>query len=113
MDTLSLSQAIRLGSMLKPQCFGADRKDGGTCVRAAACDAVGIDSWFDAPREWLNFSHDTEAVCPECGRQSYLSSIAAYCLNDAHRWSRERIADFIEQVEVSQQKVVEAETVSA
>ena len=85
-----LSEAIRLGAMLKPQGFGNGSGYAGaptTCALAAACDATGI-SEFDAmaskyPGHVLN-----GCVYRNDGM-----------LGDGRKWTREEIADWVEQWE--------------
>lgn len=95
---MRLSEAIRLGATMKPQCFGAEKSDdGGSCARGAAADAFGVADWFSIPREVLRFACDTTVGCPNCDRDpSTLGSIIAYHLNDYHKWTREQIADWVE-----------------
>ncbi len=89
---MKLSEAIRLGSMLRPQSFGTFfSKDGGTCALAAAQEA-GFD----------NIDVMTRVV--ESPFYGHTSSLAACVvnLNDHHRWTREQIADWVETVEPSE-----------
>lgn len=112
---MKLSEAIRLGAMLKPQAFGriSGPVDGprgpgdvlglrfvlGTCALGAAYDAGFIRQLADAD------VHDVEMYCPACGQWSYGGEAVALVnhivmhLNDEHRWTRERIADWVESVE--------------
>jgi hypothetical protein len=120
---MKLSEAIRLGSMLKPQGFGILDVEGTTCVLAAAIDAAkppvvkrqsgggevdlrsgraippGIYSFVELPPEWIPVM--TQAVmCPECLVFDKGGTTFAH-LNDCHRWPRERIADYVEALENS------------
>jgi Zn finger protein HypA/HybF involved in hydrogenase expression len=100
-----LSEAIRLGSMLHQQAFGALRIlrfDGktATCVLGAAEDAVG-QRWS---LQWpVHPSY--EAKCPDCVakhihvRADREMKVTPAHLNDVHHWTRERIADWVEQIE--------------
>ncbi len=93
MSNLRLSEAIRLGSMLKPQGFGLMRnRQTASCALDAAQDATGM-RFLDGVYPFLTKS----GRCPECG-QWYATGLVviAYCLNDIHRWSREKIADWVE-----------------
>lgn len=100
---LRLSEAIRLGSTMKPQGFFGFHPNGGTqsCALGAAGDAIGITLVTIAPlpKEWcdLNRIHPLPP-CPVDGcsgvRITFLGTIAH--LNDDHRWTRERIADWVE-----------------
>lgn len=102
---MKLSEAIRLGAMLKPQGFGEFLFDGRSCALGAAMDAGGIpDDCATVPNllsRWPLLA--TAAVpCPECddkhGSQGDIHDNVTI-LNDAHQWSRERIADWIESIE--------------
>lgn len=104
---MKFSEAIRLGAMLGRQgfyaMFGAD---GASCALGAAALAVwgredrGDQDYF-AIWPWLNRC----AMCPACvAKDSFhvpvpVMEIVARHLNDAHRWTRERIADWVESLE--------------
>lgn len=97
---LRLSEAIRLGSMLHPQGFGAFRSHGRSCALGAAEDAGFVMT-------------STEAIltsvqpCPhDCCMSSTVFGAIIH-LNDYHGWTREAIADWVETVEV---KLAETET---
>lgn len=98
---MKLSEAIRLGAMLRPQAFGAWFSADGTCAMGAAMDAVGLTE-SDYHRTWSVWPNTLEirTRCPEsrvehctCGPSL---SIVMQCLNDIHRWPREAIADWVE-----------------
>ena len=101
---MKLSEAIRLGSMMKPQCFGLMHDDGATCAFGAALDAIGKlhECYSEEPQEW----HDTGAFiaeCPQCHDtmryvDQYKANTLAH-LNDTHRWTREQIADWVSTIE--------------
>lgn len=93
---MTLSDAIRLGSMLHPQGFrllsGVD-SDGirYTCALGAAADAVG--DVYDLTRLFGKcLSHYTKPPY------------------DAHSWTREAIADWVESVEKAMEATKEAPT---
>jgi hypothetical protein len=103
-DDMKLSDAIRLGAMLKPQGFNGMLRHGRSCAFGAAMDALGLlEKWGplgylpnDVVARWpvLNVrtvNPVTHAVVDVCE--------AVVDLNDIHLWTRERIADFVEQVE--------------
>ena len=97
---MKYSQAIRLGSKLGPQGFGDPRRRPAIslCANEAARVAFGIDAdaiW----RTPLATSQSPE--CPVCEEmvEDELCGLVVH-LNDDHRWSREQIADFVEDVEL-------------
>lgn len=107
---MRLSEAIRLGSMLKPQSidgyqrriplalFGyvAGYRVVGTCALGAALDAVGAlrprPQQCDAElaHRWPWLFHTTNGT-------SAWSQITSR--NDEHGWTREQIADWVETIE--------------
>ena len=127
---MKLSEAIRLGAMMKPQAFGdLIGAHGGTCALMAALEAAGIPQtqyegtgrvsngreqvasprlvWV-IPAEWRSVMHAKHATCPECGSdQVYIGYLIPH-LNDAHYWTREQIADFVESIEKQQRVSVES-----
>lgn len=105
---MKLSEAIRLGAMLKPQAFGLCYSDGRTCAMGAAWDAIG-KLHVTASDPSIDFGDSYWAVagvsCPVCGRASG-SGMAVAHLNDDHRWTREQIADWVETIERAQEPPV-------
>lgn len=97
---MRLSEAIRLGSLLKPQGFGggsADMSAMKTCAYGAANEALGANVIPLHVWPWLG----QPGICPSCGgggREMLLGIISVH-LNDLHRWTREQIADWVETVE--------------
>ncbi len=95
---MKLSEAMRLGAMLKPQGFGLTRPEGTAC----ALDAVALAATTDISALSKGFPIlDMWGIhCPECGPQPFsnltVGMVIAGHLNDDHRWTRERIADWIE-----------------
>lgn len=108
---MRFSEAIRLGSMLHPQCFGSlyRRLDGttGAIIASCAIGAVytalgytalgGITTEFD----FLPWMKLVSVKCPECGSEPHpsVSMQTVTHLNDTHHWTRERIADWVESLE--------------
>lgn len=97
---MKLSEAMRLGSMNKPQAFGALIRDGATCALGAAYEATGVlvcdDD--DDKKGVVRFPIlDAVSGCPACQfvHNEYIGFVITH-LNDEHRWTRERIADWIE-----------------
>lgn len=109
--TLKLSDAMRLGAMLKPQRFGIlSSPDGGTCAMGAAFDALGglgeligqsNAAWAcSAAALWPWVM--TIVRHPVMGDSMFHSSGVLNIivdLNDRFQWSRERIADWIATIE--------------
>lgn len=103
MSNLLLSEYMRLGAMLRPQAFGCLFDGVGTCANGAALEAMGwkpnrdsLDAW-DA-REDLVPILQTVAIDPIGGYPTYVGLIIVD-LNNIHRWTRERIADWVESIE--------------
>jgi hypothetical protein len=105
MKRMKLSTAIRKGAKLKPlQHFGdfynVDRT--ASCAFGAACDAVSADPTICDICDIFPITSFTNVECPECHYPSFgrfeMIELVPH-LNDTHRWTRERIADFVEQVE--------------
>ncbi len=106
---MRLSEAIRLGAMLRPQIHDAIFALDGSCAMGAAYEACGvaytdgplfltegvaelIDGWNGTPRH--------QPLCPIC----HVSAEITLCwtvahLNDEHRWTREQIADWVATIE--------------
>lgn len=107
MNTLKLSEAIRLGSMMRPQCFEDYYRNGGSCALGAALEAVGHPFGNNHPgREedrWPILLTVDAMPCPEHCGQPMFNAITH--LNDFHRWPRERIADWVESIEKQQEAV--------
>ena len=117
---MKLSDAIRLGAMLKPQAFG-DYTDGrGTCAWGAANEAIGVaaDDDGDLTGPWLALCC-ADVSCPSCGGRygsidpggdgcPRVATLIAH-LNDHHRWTREQIADWVATIEAQQEQATPAE----
>lgn len=111
---MKLSEAIRLGSMLKPQCFGSYFGVGlakeSSCAMGAAMDAINaksipyIEDW-----QWITY---TTAKCPHSWASKHCPSIVHSIithLNDSHRWTREAIADWVQTIEPNDIPTVESQ----
>lgn len=100
---MKLSEAIRLGAMLKPQGFDHYEEDGHTCAVGAARDAGGDK----AHAQWIQLEAQLKGRCPLCGPVytedelfgTYTPVSVVPHLNDFHRWSREQIADWVQTIE--------------
>lgn len=111
---MKLSEAIRLGSMMRPQATGDLLVDGGSCAWGAAYDSIAkleyladINTPFrecdniDRENGWIWVKKLSE--CPACcGARIPFSFIISH-LNDMHRWTREDIAAWVETVEPQEQ----------
>lgn len=101
---MKLSEAIREGAKLRPQCFGTPFNVG-SCALGAAYEATYKETTFSkllckeypllikeikVPKILQNCYPRTSQVC--------ISSLIAN-LNDQVRWSREKIADWVEKIE--------------
>lgn len=107
---MQLSEAIFLGSKLSKQAFGVlCDHDGGTCAYGAALKAIGGKG---IAREWPWIADVTHTMpCPECGEVESVGAIPSTHLNDMHRWTRERIADWVATVEPREEPTSCPETV--
>lgn len=113
---MRLSEAIRLGAMLGPQNFGTYSDGDATCAIGAARSAGGDDMMLS----FFQIEHHLDSRCPECGD----IAASSWCdgkrvrvnviphLNDHHRWTRERIADWVETLEAAQPQA-QPQTVAA
>jgi len=100
---MQLSDAIRLGAMLRPrQAFGCqyDADQDATCALGAAAEAIGIldtsvpNGYLGpAPMDWVWVLRPIP--CPHCRRVMDRADRAIIHLNTDHRWSRERIARWV------------------
>lgn len=104
---MRLSEAIRLGAMLSEQGFG-DHPVGSLkrCALEAAADAVAIqcrERSMGAEFPILNAPVFQHLQCPECHGAfcSGIAAVIAFCLNDVHKWTREKIAAWVETMENS------------
>lgn len=98
---MRLSEAIRLGAMLKPQGFGfgsGHPTASATCALGSAYEASNCgDGWWNLEK-CFPIVNLLPTKCPSCG--DAMPSMVPH-LNDDHRWSRERIADWVELIETS------------
>jgi hypothetical protein len=113
---MKLSEAIRLGATLKPQAFDGLDHHGGSCALRAAAEALGLPTDgiyinYNLLRELYPYLGKAGQPCPVCATKIGLPSDVIGHLNDKHRWTRERIADFVETIEVATpaEPIVEAE----
>ena len=108
---MKLSEAIRLGSMLHPQHFGdmhGWETDGDKIVIASSC-ALGaaMDAGYLIDIKGLL---DTYTICPAClvsAPPTGRVQATIVHLNELHKWTRERIADWIESIEMREESLSE------
>lgn len=103
---MELSEAIRVGAKLRPRqaFYEWFDKSGGSCVLGAAMEAVGVARFPDTyayhgkcPDSWKWTTR--EGQCPACEEErDQIQSLLRH-LNNDHRWTRERIADWVESEE--------------
>jgi hypothetical protein len=109
---VKLSEAIRLGAMLTKQCFGKTGwrgRNGGelrTCALGSAHIAIGEKSGADTGKFFP--VSNIPAFCPlgACQHRGTkdVGGVIAH-LNDEHRWTRERIADWVATIEAQQEEL--------
>lgn len=114
---MKLSEAIRLGAMLRPQGTGVLFAQGRSCAFGAALEAVGVtvvefadahDFGDKSPGNLWPWLKTTEVCHPETGRLGRAGDIVV-SLNNRHGWTREQIAEWV----ASQEAVAEPEAVAA
>ena len=101
--SMRLSEAIRLGATMKPKESIFMISDRGTCAYGAALDAIGFTRFEITVRGMSHIVETWQATlaameatpCPACNARAGGIGIVPH-LNDAHNWSREQIADFVE-----------------
>ncbi len=110
---MKLSEAIRLGAMIRPQVFGAFMKNGGSCAIGAALEAVGHNvedfspCYSEAAEAFPLLTRWADYDCPACvvqfapGLWRRFDTVISH-LNDQHKWTREQIADFVASIERSE-----------
>jgi hypothetical protein len=108
---VKLSEAIRLGAMMKPQGTGRLLRGGRSCALGAALDAVGrlegqemptdrVDGWlYDVLAQIWPWAVEAVVVDP-CHQGLHLPVVdACWKLNDIQRYTREQVADWVEEQE--------------
>jgi hypothetical protein len=124
---MRLSEAIRLGALIRPQAFGSYFYDGRSCALGAAMEAANdVDGRLASMEDFyqrVSIPFGELRACPakRCHwgqhglNDQYGADNLVVHLNDYHRWTRERIADYIETLETARTTpvVVEAEAVLA
>lgn len=121
MSDLKLSEAIRLGAMLKPQSrTNMIDRDGGTCALGSALDAIGelpsYETWSGMPSTaacevlvnalWRAWPMLRSTVTHPLDGMEWSVGAIVPSLNDDYRWTREAIADWVETIEAQQAQPV-------
>ena len=86
---IKLSEAIRLGSKLRPQCFGVFISDVGSCALAAAYEAV-----FGERINDVRFAVRSLSERFNIHDDQLFEIIISH--NDHSKWTGERIAEWVE-----------------
>ena len=101
---MKLSEAIRLGAMLRPQAFKVYFWLDNSCALGAAAEAAGVSygctstAHFRIVLLWPWLRTMVGRQCPACALDACPRKLIAH-LNDDHKWTRERIADWVATVE--------------
>jgi hypothetical protein len=103
---MKLSEAIRLGSMIRPQGHGKLMSDGRTCAIGAAAESAGLSmdeekGWKRIRSVWPLLDETANHPCPPppCHANDWVIANVIVSLNDDARWTREQIADWVETLE--------------
>lgn len=97
---MRLSEAIRLGAMMRPQAFRTLFTIDEACALGAALLAVGAaqEQALRSVRKRWPWALTVSANCPSCGRSCPVFGVITH-LNDDHRWTREKIGTWIAEIE--------------
>ncbi len=99
----TLGDAIRLGATLKKQAFRLfyDRQNNATCALGAAADASNLLD-TDLRPEFFPKHFGLETQVEPLENHTGIGIVTLWSriiyLNDALRWSREKIADYVDEV---------------
>lgn len=109
---MKLSEAIRLGAMLKPQGFGHGSgypHASATCALGAAYEASDCGAGWASLEKRFPVVNALPLKCPTCGKAN--PGMVPH-LNDDHRWTREQIADWVESIEREQEQIKHGSAIS-
>ena len=108
---MKLSEAILLGSTLRPQTRGYLFADGRSCALGAAGEAIGAEpkdcpSLLEVIRNEWPWTQVLSFRCPACWRpKGTLKALRLIThLNDFHNWTRQCTAAWIASVEPAEQE---------
>ncbi len=104
---MKLSDAIRLGAMLKPQGFNGIADGPTSCALTAAAEAVGVKARMALHPDYHVLMDRFPVLrqpgsCPLCDGAFIRVMDVVWDLNDTHRWTRDQIADWVATVEPSE-----------
>jgi len=114
--TLDLPAAMRAGAAMRPQVscilFGMTPSgEMGSCALGAALEGgglamvkYGLAEFPISPRSAWPHWQKVVAVCPECHLLYDGIGIVPHLNNPPHNWTRERIADFLDQLKQDKQQ---------
>lgn len=100
------SEAILAGAKLRPQGFGILYGNGKSCALGAACEGSGYPIAYQATARHVD-AHlekafgaavlNTITSCPysDCDHPDDFAEMIITHLNDDHKWTRERIAEWL------------------
>jgi len=83
--TLKLSEAIRIGARMRPQCRGTFFREGGSCALGAAVEAKEGHPTLNFDQNWESYFGAPMKIMEE-----------VTWMNDRSNFSREQIADWLE-----------------
>lgn len=89
---MKLSEAIRLGAMMRRKAIGAAFKDGGSCALGAALESIGYP--YNP-----NFRDTLNAIQDHWPWFSVFNYLQITHKNDCRHYTRNQIADFIQSIE--------------
>lgn len=96
---MRLSEAILLGSTMRPQIRSRYITPDGTCALGAAGEAIGRKEFSGTAASivWPWLDRGT-IPCPDCNGVTFTKWVIQH-LNDDHKWTRERIAEWVATIE--------------
>lgn len=112
-----LSDAIIAGALLRPQAFGSyfsgrTRSDACSCSLGGAFEVTFPDAPLANYAVVINFdkfaaaypilASEEQVYCPECAGEQVITFNPCNLfihLNDEHRWTRERVAEYVRRFE--------------
>ena len=109
---MRISEAMRRGAAMRPQCNFILFDGVGSCAIGAAMEGAGIEQnvmvnelctaypeWNPILNALVPYPLGREDISDPCCLQVAQAKIIVMYLNDEHKWTREDIADWLEGVE--------------